>query len=46
VNADEAVKAFVGHLRDEVDLSQLRTEIADAVGAAVEPASIGLWIRA
>jgi len=41
----ETVGAYASRLRDQVDLDQLRAEIAATVATTVEPASVGLWLR-
>lgn len=45
VDADRIVAAFAGRLRDEVDLTQLGTQITSTVAGTVEPVSVGLWLR-
>ena len=44
-DAERTVAAFAGRLRDEVDLDALRVEILATVSAAVEPATVSLWLR-
>ena len=44
-DADRTVAAFAGRLRDEVDLDQLRDEIATTVAHTVQPAAVSLWLR-
>ena len=44
-DADRTVGAFAGRLRDEVDLAQLGAEITSTVAGAVQPVSVGLWLR-
>jgi hypothetical protein len=46
IDAERTVGAFAARLRDEVDLEQLGAEISATVGAAVEPSSVSLWLRA
>jgi hypothetical protein len=44
-DADITVAAFAGRLRDEVDLTQLATEVVATADRSVQPASIALWLR-
>jgi hypothetical protein len=43
--ADLAVAAFVGQLRQSVDVEQLRGELATTVATTVQPASTVIWLR-
>jgi len=44
-DADAAVAAFAANLQDAVDLDVVRADLAGAVRAALEPASLSVWIR-
>ena len=44
-DAERTVAAFVGRLRDEVDLGQLDAEIMATVARTVQPTSVSLWLR-
>jgi len=44
-DAERTVDGFGGVLRNEVELGQLRAEIAEAVALTVQPASFVVWIR-
>jgi hypothetical protein len=44
-DAQAAVAAFSGRLREEIDLDALRDELLDVVARAVHPAHSALWIR-
>ncbi len=44
-DADAAVAAFAAKLQDAVDLDVVRADLAGAVRAALEPASLSVWIR-
>jgi hypothetical protein len=39
------VGLFNQHMRDQIDLRALETELVAVVSAALQPASVGLWIR-
>ena len=45
-DAQRTVESFAGRLRDEVELDAVRQALANTVGEAVRPASIGVWLRA
>ena len=44
-DAQAAVAAFSGRLREEIDLDALRNELLDVVARAVHPTHTTLWIR-
>ena len=44
-DATTTLAAFSTHLRDEVDLPTLRTELVAVVQETMQPASISLWVR-
>jgi hypothetical protein len=44
-DAEAAVEAFARRLREAVDLDAVESGLHDAVGRAVEPAHLSLWIR-
>ena len=44
-DAERTVAAFAGRLRSEVDLGQLKAEIALTVATSVQPTSVSLWLR-
>ena len=44
-DADAAVAAFAANLQDAVDLEVIRADLAAAVHAALEPASLSVWVR-
>lgn len=44
-DAQAAMDAFSGRLREEIDLDALRNELLDAVARAVHPAHTTLWLR-
>jgi hypothetical protein len=44
-DADAAVAAFAGRLKDAVDLDAARAEILDVVHRSLEPAHVSVWIR-
>jgi MFS family permease len=43
-NADQAVAAFAGRLKDAVDLESVRDDLAGVVNRTLEPAHISVWI--
>ena len=45
VDAEGTVATFAGRLKDQIDIEQLGSAIAEAAGRAVEPASVSLWLR-
>ncbi len=45
VDAEHTVEALASRLRDDVDLGAVRSEVIEAVDAALHPASTGLWLR-
>jgi hypothetical protein len=44
-DAERTVAAFGARLRDEVDLTNLYSEVRHVVAATVDPATVGVWIR-
>jgi drug/metabolite transporter (DMT)-like permease len=44
-DAERAVEAFAVRLRDEVESGQVRADLLAVLGATVQPASTGLWLR-
>jgi hypothetical protein len=44
-DAEMVLGSFASRLRDEVDLDTLSAELRTAAGRAVQPASVGVWIR-
>jgi hypothetical protein len=44
-NADRTVEAFAAELRDEVDPNEIRASLVAAVGSAVSPTRVDLWLR-
>ena len=44
-DAEAVVAAFTSHLREAVDLDTVRSELLQAVGAAVQPTHASRWIR-
>lgn len=44
-DAARIAAAFGDRLRDQVDLSALRSDFETTVGASVRPTSVGLWVR-
>jgi hypothetical protein len=44
-DAQRALEAFAAHLRDEVDLEQVRTSLVRTVGETVQPERATLWLR-
>jgi hypothetical protein len=44
-DAEAAVAAFAGRLRDAVDLDAIRADLLDTVHRSVEPAHATVWIR-
>jgi hypothetical protein len=43
-NADQAVAAFAGRLKDAVDLNSVRDDLAGVVNHALEPVHMSLWV--
>jgi len=43
-DADAAVAAFAGRLKDAVDLDTVRAELLAAAGAALEPGHASVWL--
>ena len=44
-DAEQTVAGFSTRLRDEVDISTVTTDLRSTVEGAVNPASVGLWLR-
>ena len=44
-DAQRTLETFAGHLRDQVDLDALETELADTVDDAMRPAHLSVWLR-
>jgi hypothetical protein len=44
-DAQQAVEDFASHLRDQVDLLDLDTELKRVVAGTVQPASVSVWLR-
>jgi hypothetical protein len=44
-DADRVMAEFTSRLRDELDLDAVSTELAGAAASAVQPATVGVWIR-
>ncbi|MGH2465346.1 MAG: hypothetical protein ACRDGI_07790 [Candidatus Limnocylindrales bacterium] len=44
-DGDRELAAFAGRLRDEVDLTQVSTEIAATVQRILQPVSASIWLR-
>lgn len=44
-DAEQTVAGFSTRLRDEVDISTVTTDLRTTVQGAVNPSSVGLWIR-
>jgi len=44
-DADRTVAAFSAQLRDEVDPNEIRASLVAAVGSAVSPTRVDLWLR-
>jgi hypothetical protein len=44
-DAERTVASFSARLRDEVDITTVTTDLRSTVQGAVNPASVGLWIR-
>jgi len=45
VDAERTVSAFADRLRDEVELSTLRSELSGAARGSLGPTRVGVWIR-
>ena len=45
VDADRTATAFADRLRDQIDLGDLKADIAGTVETALRPSSTGVWIR-
>jgi hypothetical protein len=45
-DADRMTQDFAARLRDEIDLGALAADLATTTAAAVEPRTVGLWLRA
>jgi hypothetical protein len=43
-DADQAVAAFAGRLKDAVDLEAVRDDLASVVHQALEPVNVSLWL--
>lgn len=44
-DAERTIAAFAGRLRDEVDLTALRTELLETAGSALHPTSCSTWLK-
>jgi hypothetical protein len=44
-DADKAVAAFAGRVKDATDLDSVRADLAAAVGRTLEPTHVSVWIR-
>jgi hypothetical protein len=44
-DAERTANEFAARIRDEVDVSSVRTELLTAVDRALEPTACGLWLR-
>jgi hypothetical protein len=44
-DAERTATDFAEHLRDQVELATLGSDIADVVDRALRPRAVGLWIR-
>ena len=44
-DAERAIGGFVARVRDEVDLAQLRTALAETADEAVRPVAATVWLR-
>lgn len=44
-DGERTVAAFTARLRDQIDLAGLQADLATTVGAALHPASTGVWVR-
>jgi hypothetical protein len=45
VDAEALLGAFVGHVRDQVDLGQLQSSVIAPSAGAVQPRSAAVWLR-
>jgi hypothetical protein len=45
VDGERVAASFAGHLRDQVDLDRIRTDVVQAAEDAVAPAATGVWLR-
>jgi hypothetical protein len=43
-DADQTVAAFAAHVKDATDLDSVRADLAAAVGRALEPVHVSVWI--
>jgi len=43
-DADQTVAAFAAHLKDAVDLTSVRDDLAGVVHQTLEPAHLSVWI--
>jgi hypothetical protein len=44
-DASRALDSFADHLRDEVDLDSVRSDLLAAVGETMAPVHASLWLR-
>jgi len=44
-DAGRTVEVFQARLRDQVDMEAIRVELADTVNRALQPATVGVWLR-
>ena len=44
-DGERTAAAFAERLRDQVDLGELETDIADTVAGVLRPAAVGVWLR-
>jgi hypothetical protein len=44
-DAQRTVDGFAAHLRDEIDLDRLASELRAVVGLSLAPTSVGVWLR-